>query len=532
MIEKTALAKALTVGEWLSQVDYSPQLDYIPSDFALEMVALIKLIDGDETENKTPVVHFRMFDSYVSDSKKDIINLCFRGFAKSTIMEYLIFRIAIYGDLPGLGAVPYGLYVSDSIDNGVKKMRLALERRWEKSEFLKKMLPKAKFTDIRWEFFREDGTSTVFTGHGAKTGVRGTRENGSRPVICLLDDIISDEDARSPTMIASINETVHSALEHALHPKRRKIVWNGTPFNANDPIYTAVESGAWEVNVFPVCEKFPCSKEEFVGAWTDRFDYDSVSAGYEKARMQGKEDSFYREMMLQILSDDTRLIKKEEIQWFSRKDLLQYKSNFNFYVTTDFATSEKQFSDFSFISVWAVNNKGFKYWVDGICKRQTMDKNINDLFRLCQQYMPQSVGIEVSGQQGGFIPWIQQEQMRRNVYFNMASEGNGGNAGIRPTTNKLQRFNIAVPWFKAKEMFFPVELKEREDLREMILELSQTTIGGFKSKHDDALDTVSMLALMPIWLPGEPDRFSPDDSGIWSDEDFADDSYAIDNYLV
>jgi hypothetical protein len=35
-----------------------------------------------------------------------------------------------------------------------------------------------------------------------------------------------------------------------------------------------------------------------------------------------------------------------------------------------------------------------------------MDKNVDDLFRLSQEYKPQQVGIEVSGQQGGFIQWI------------------------------------------------------------------------------------------------------------------------------
>ena len=44
--------------------------------------------------------------------------------------------------------------------------------------------------------------------------------------------------------------------------------------------------------------------------------------------------------------------------------------------------------------------------MDGICKRQGMDKNIDDLFVLAQKYKPLSVGIEVTGQQEGFIPWI------------------------------------------------------------------------------------------------------------------------------
>ena len=50
-----------------------------------------------------------------------------------------------------------------------------------------------------------------------------------------------------------------------------------------------------------------------------------------------------------------------------------------------------------------------------------MDKSINDLFRLVQEYRPQSVGIEVTGQQGAFIKWLQGEMMARNIWFNFAS---------------------------------------------------------------------------------------------------------------
>lgn len=38
-----------------------------------------------------------------------------------------------------------------------------------------------------------------------------------------------------------------------------------------------------------------------------------------------------------------------------------------------------------------------------------MDKTIDELFRLVQEYRPQEVGIETTGQQGGFISWIQNE---------------------------------------------------------------------------------------------------------------------------
>lgn len=490
-----------TVEEYLAEISYGDLENQRPSDFALMMVNLIKLIDGGKTENITPPVHYKMLDSFVDTSGMDVINLCHRGFAKTTMIEYLIFSIALFGELPGLGYVPYMLYISDSIDNGIKKMRKALENRYKYSPFLQEHLEE-KLTDTRWEYIhKKSGRSLVVSGHGAKTGVRGTRENRSRPVLAVLDDVISNEDARSPTEIQKIKDMVNTAIEPALHPQRRKIIWNGTPFNANDPIYTAVESGAWLVNVYPVCEKFPCSKEEFKGSWEDRFTYDFILKQYNKMSLQGQEHAFYQEYMLQILSDDTRLIREVDLQWFISTDVLKRRNEFNFYISTDFATSEKQHADYSFISVWAVNSKGFKFWIDGICKKQTMDKNIDDLFRFVEMYSPQSVGIEVTGQQGGFIPWINKEMGLRNIWFSLASHNNSDAQGIRPTSDKLTRFNTMVPEFRLKRMFFPEDLKHLPALRELLQELRQATIGGFKSKHDDGIDTVSMLSCMNIWNP-------------------------------
>lgn len=522
-----------TVEDWLKEVCYSSDSDYVPSDFALEFVAFIKLVNGAEgEENKTPVVHMKMLDN-IQKNDKDTVNMCHRGIAKTSVLgSYLILYIATYGDIPGFGEVGYSLYVSDAVENGVKKMRKDLEFRWENSVFLQEWVPIIKFTDVRWEFRNKDGKRSVVSGHGAKTGVRGTRELGKRPVLAILDDLISDDDARSATIIASVEDTVYSAVDYALHPQRRKVIWSGTPFNAKDPLYKAVESGAWYVNVYPICENWPCSREEFAGSWEDRFTYDYVLKQYKKAMKSGKIDTFNQELMLRIMSDEDRLIKDDEINWYSRDLLLQKKDSFNYYITTDFATSDKNSADYSVISVWAYNSKGFWFWVDGVCKKQTMDININDLFRLAQKWKPQQVGIEISGQQGGFIPWIQDQMIIRQNFFNLAKDKDSSKPGIRPSTNKLQRFNIVVPWFKAGQMFFPREMQENPIMLEAMNELQLVALGGMKAKYDDFLDTISMLANMTPWRPSDGIPMVKDaDTNIWEMET-EEAMTAISSYIV
>ena len=527
------VATALRVEEHLQAMDYNVDPEYVPSAFALEFVVFIKLVNGAEgEENTTPLVHYYMLDTLTENGAR-IVNLCHRGIAKTTLMgEYLFLYLGVYGAIPGFGKVDLALYVSDSIENGVKNMRKNLEFRWENSEFLRKYVPITRFTDIRWEFRNADGNVFIVKGYGAKTGVRGAKERGKRPQLAVLDDLISDEDARSATVISAVEDTVYKAVDYALHPKKNLVIWSGTPFNAKDPLYKAVESGAWAVNVFPVCERFPCTREDFRGSWPDRFTYDYVVVQYDKARKLGKIDTFNQELMLRIMSDDDRLIRDADIKWYKQASVIDNRNRFNFYITTDFATSERQASDFSTINVWAINNNRDWYWVDGICKRQLMDQNINDLFRLAQMWTPQEVGIEVSGQQGGFIPWIEEQMLTRNIYFTLASEGNQSRPGIRPTTNKMQRFNTVVPWFKAGKMYFPNERQSGPEMVEMMEELSLASPSGFRSKKDDQIDNISMLGLMTVWPPSQEAVSSEKSDGLWEIDDNEEATEALESYIV
>ena len=529
--DQTLIAK--TVEDYLNDIAYRPDPDYVPSEFALEFLAFIKLVNGDEgEENKSPVIHMHMLDQ-VAYGGSHICNMCARGTAKTTLLgEYLFLYLAVYGKLPGFGKINLALYVSDSIENGVKNMRKNLEFRWEKSEFLQRYVPHTRFTDIRWEFINVNGEKFVVKGYGAKTGVRGAKEMGVRPQLAVLDDLVSDEDARSDTVIASIEATVDKAVNFALHPKRSKTIWSGTPFNAKDPLYKAVESGAWAVNVYPICEKFPCTREEFMGCWEDRFTFEYVLEQYIRAKKAGKIETFNQELMLRIMSEEDRLIRDSQIVWYKRSRVLTNKQLYNFYITTDFATSENTASDYSVISVWAYNNNGDWLWVDGICEKQLMDKNIDDLFRLVQLYNPLSVGVEITGQQKGFIAWIMTQMIDRNCFFSLTAEKGSKELGLRPNTNKMQRFNVMVPLFTLHKVWFPEECANEPPMIECMDELTKAAKSKFKSKHDDFIDTISMLASMPAWKPDQVTPVPDSNDAIWGDLSPREEDNILDGYLV
>ena len=525
-----------SVDEWLDQVDYDylNSGHFMPDLFALKFMNFIKLVNGGEGEQHlTPVVHLAMLNQ-IGGTKERIVNLCARGMAKTTLMfEYLSLYVAVFGEIEGFGKIPGMIYISDSMENGVKSARKNIEFRYNNSEFLQEWLPRKQtiFNDNYLEFTSKDGNRLGIKMFGSKTGLRGTKIFGKRPVMAVLDDLLSDDDAKSKVSIEAVKDTIYKGIDYALDPTRRKIVFNGTPFNKTDPIYEAVESGAWHVNVWPVCEKFPCSREEFRGAWEDRFTYDFVDEQYRVSKLTGKVAAFNQELMLRISSDEERLVQDSEIQWYSRMDLLRNRGRFNFYITTDFATSKKETADNAVTSVWAYNANGDWFLVDGECERQTMDKSIDTLFRMVSEYRPQQVGVETSGQQGAFIQWLQKEMMLRNIWFNFARSKN--EPGVRPVTDKLSRFNLVVPWFKAGKVFFPTESKETNLVKQMMSEISLATVNGLKGK-DDCLDTISQLQYLNTWKPTEDTKMQKSEaSGRWEmDDEIDDDLSPIGSYIV
>lgn len=522
----------LSLEDHLKLVNYSYLNEsYIPSEFALNFMNFIKLVNGTAGEsNKTPVFHLAMLDKLIGGNPY-VANLCFRGSGKTTVfMEYLTLYLAVFTYLPGFGEVDGFIYVSDSMENGVKSARKNIQSRYNNSEFMQEWVPQADFTDPYFEFKNKEGKSLGVRLFGSKTGIRGTKIFGKRPQLAILDDLIGDKDGNSKASMDAIKATVYKGVMPALDPTH-KVIFNGTPFDKEDIILEAIESGVWDVNVWPICNEFPCAQEDFVGAWPDRFDYEAVKRQYDLLVGSHQASAFFQEYMLQITSEEERLVQSGEIQWYNRVDLLKRPLDYNFYITTDFATSSKQTADYSVICVWAYNSNGDWFWVDGFLKRTDMNETLDKLFEFVQRYTPQTVGVEISGQQQGFIQWIQSEMMNRNQWFNFATSGN--TPGIRPIGDKLSRFNLIVPMFKAGKMFFPNELKETPALIEGMSEIRLATHSGLKGK-DDFLDTVSMLTYMNPWKPsggnyGAGNKVAVD---FWGNEHEVETSSGLDSYVV
>lgn len=499
---------------------------YVPSEEAVKFIAFIRAANVEDNANAE--IHYKLADKYFGTDKQVLIE-AFRGSAKSTMMEWLVVYLAAMGTLHNFGKVDFIAFIGDSMENGTKNFFRNIAGKIDKSALLQQLIKIKRKTDSEMELVNVDGAELNLKGYGASTNIRGVRYKGSRPDIVILDDITTNDAINSETIQNTINDNFYKSVIPSLHPTRYKIFFIGTPISERDIIHQLSSNPKWVVHKFPIAEKFPCEEKDFVGNWPDRFPYYAVMEKYEMYKAAGKAQDFYQEFMLEITDLTTLLVEEEDIQWYDPSIIKKNKNYYNFYISTDFATSTKKSADFSTIGIWAVSSNNDWLLVDGQCLRQTMQENIDDLFRYVKKWQPLSVGIESSGQQGGFISIMQEMMMKRNIWFTFAKKPGSKDVGIRPIKDKVHRFVTGVqPKFKQNKIWLPkTEILEGTNPRllelveEMHHELSRFTLaGGVKSLvHDDAIDLLNQLSEMDIYTPSsEADNtntITTDDGLMW-----------------
>lgn len=498
---------------------------------AIKFINFIKLCNIESNSNAE--MHMILADKVMSQQKRIAVEQ-FRGSSKSTIAgEYVLLYAAVMGRLPNFGEVNFAVGVFDSADGGAKNCIRNIVSKIENSEFLTSQLTIKRNTQNELELVNIANHQLNIRTYGASTNIRGVRYNNMRPELAIIDDVVTNEAANSDTMLKTIEDNIYKAIIPALHPQKNKVIFIGTPHNQKDVLYKAINSGTWDVSKFPVCDTWPCTKDEFRGMWEDRFDYNFVKETYDMYKSNGQENAFMQEFMLQIIDEGSRLVPDSDMTWYNYSDIKQNLDNYNYFITSDLATTEKKSADWSVILVWAVNNNGDRLLVDGISKRQTTSNNVNDIFRLVGKWRPDFVALEKDGQQKAIIDYIRSEQNNRNIYFALAREKGKQDYGISSGgQSKVARFNAVQPLFAQGKIWFPKDIL-KDLVQKITSELQTLTMEGYKSLHDDHGDCIAQMGKVEH-LINTPNQVS----GSWqrgSDEMIYDsyyDEYEQNSYII
>lgn len=560
----------VTVDKLLDTVDM--ELDwYVPSDDAIEFIMFIRLALGEEPENSNPKAHYFFIDClfqsenvmpYFEDRNIDFDSLkgrtvimCTREFSKSVLIIYLILFMAYKGRMPGFGKVKFGIYLSDSMRNGVKTTMNTIEKVFLGSAYLMSLFEYYRFTDSELNLVRKPRTkreielyethmnaggkldsvpgrmnrSFALKGVGAESGARGGRDGLARPEFAICDDLVASEtDASSTTILSSIESTIEADILKGLSGNGNFAILIGTPYNKMDPVYKRVEEGTWLPVVFPRAREIyeGIDASDFQSVWPDRHTYKNCMNDYKKALIAEKAGNLLpmrklmQEYYLRISNDEDRMIAESMIQWYKREDVLKRLSQYNLYMTTDFTTSGSKGSDYSGAASWALGENGDWFMLDLTLRKLELEDQYNEVFRHVSTYGRMGyrgfeVGVEVDGNQRTHILALKDRMIRKNIWFTLARQkgSKSGSEGILSRLekgNKHWRFRNTLPLWQGRKIWFPKELKDTADMQELLEELRYATYTSFGSTHDDGVDLISQLMMMETIMP-MPSMYSEDD---------------------
>lgn len=523
---------------------------YIPSTDALEFFVLMRLVQGRDFEYSTPLTHYFLVDLLLGNietsdhfpyseevrrkievNKKRISVMMSRGLAKSSVVTcFFPIYTAIKGELKNFGKQYFYLGLAASAQGGGRVMSKAIESMCSDSEFCKGYFENMRFTESESEFTRKgsgslDDRTFLFRTMGMGTGsVRGVRSNvgAHRPDAIFFDDCIANTAAAySETQMDTFRETLNAdAINALVGGGKGRIVLVFTPFHMQDPNVQTIVSGAYTPVVVPICKEIDeyTTKKEFEGAWPSMHPYEAVKEQYEQAKLSGALSAFNQERMLRLTSEDERLVTDEMIQWYDRNLIMKMIDGYSLYVTTDFTTTSEAKSDYSAIGMWAVSSNGDYFLLDLCLRRQELQQQYDELFRMVRQWSKGGryieVGVEIDGQQKAHLFSIKEMMQKFNTYFSFARQKGApitreGILSRSGSTRKIDRFRYVVPKFQARKIYFPTQLQDTLDMREMLKQLKGATHNGFTT-HDDGPDIVSQLEMIDIRLPVESSGLSED----------------------
>lgn len=542
---------------------------YVPSSSSLEFFALMRVFFGEDFEIPSPKFHYFVVDCLLGNIKKEdfpypswvmdnvdinysqIGILSSRGSAKSTVatLFYPIYA-CVKGSTAVTGPLSHILILSDSQKGGARDQALLMGNAFEKSKFAKSWFEKIRFTESEVELIRKgkgpkENRHMLIKYKGSQTGgIRSGSRNpitGDRYALVIADDVIKSEaEAYSETIMGNVTTALTSDALNAMRAKNTQLVIINTPFHTNDPIYKLVESGGFTPLVTPICKQIydGMPKEEFVGLWPDMHDYESVMKRYRNAVATNSTRNFNQELMLRVSNEEDRMVADDMIQWYDRKMIVKMLVGYNLYITTDFTTTSEAKSDYSGLALWAVSYNGDYFLLDLCLKKQSIQEQYNELFRMVNFWRRGGrdiqVGVEIDGQQKAHLFSLKEMMIKKGIYFNFARQKGAPIAreGILSKSggsSKHERFRYIMPYFQNRKFWFPEELRDTPDMKEGLKQLKYTTYTGFAA-HDDFNDLISQLGMMDIMVPSEEmGNYSEEEnvnSGIWAELDSDEDDWS------
>ena len=455
---------------------------YTPQKESIKFFSWNNLMFGEEV-NKTPKNHYMLVDAFTTKHNK-FVGMCHRGFAKTTILSHKFpLYVASMGRFPNFGPIKNAVLLSDTFDQADNQLK-SIVAYYNNSEPLKAILTLVKEKQGQLIFENNKGDRFQISARGAGQSFRGTSFEGQRPQWIIGDDLLSDDILFNKELNEKVIKWWSSVVAKAIDIERYKMTVIGTPLLQDDLLARLINNKQWTGIKFPVAHDFPVTRDKIISSWADRFTPDKIMDEYEESKELGTENEFFREMMLQVVTDETRVFKHEWFKDYAWDSIKKDKMKYNFFTTMDLAVSQKEHADYTAIITIAVNADGHWFIARIDYGRINPSQVIDLLFKHVRQYRPLEVRAGKAALQQVLGHFIEERMIKENTHFLYNP--------LEANSKMSKEFRILSlqPKMQRRMIHFPTDRSE-DGVMELRHELLGFTKEGATTKHDDLADCLA-----------------------------------------
>ena len=417
--------------------------------------------------NATPAFHNQMILDWHDFNTPRVLQMTFRGSAKSTIAEEAILLMA------GFREFRNGLIVGETESRAQERLK-AIRHEIDTNELLLEV-----FGDLKgdtWsdsELILSNGIRLLAMGRGQ--AIRGIKHNDARPDAVFCDDlenkdIVRNKDQRQKTITWFWTELLPACDPNAV------VRVAATPLDPDALAVRLTREPDWVVHIYPITyiDEFGATRP----TWPDRFPLSKVENLRNSFVRQGLLRDFNMEYMCTVVANEDRAFVSDMFRIEPQVRTWQaVYAMFDPARTTNTKSATTGFASWSWV--------GNKLVVWDAWGRQLMPDGIVDAIFDCaldDQLRPTLIGVEEDGLNEFLMQPIRQEQIKRGVTIPVKA--------MRAPKGKFEFIRGLQPFFKAREVSF---VKPLPDLVEQLQ--------GFPTGN---IDVPNALAYALRMRPGAP----------------------------
>jgi len=478
----------LTPGKNFKTPDYSKP--YRPTSASIEHFSWCNAMLPPEP-SATPKMHYMIID-HVLQEKNLVQAMVHREGAKTTVVtKQLALRTAAEGMMKGFGLVHNMAIFSATYKQAVDILK-GIRSMWEGSDQLYESMTLARdrsgkiIADKENHicFQLQNGQRVHLQAIGAGDSLRGTTKDNFRLELLFFDDILVDDILTSQKVRDKLNEWFVASVGQAVSTAHFKKILVGTPMVQDDILSMALEGKEYDSIKFPIAMEFPVSTGKMITSWPSLHTPEKVLASYKEAESFGLSDSWMRERMLQIVSDSSRIFKRDQIKRYSYADKRSSLHLLNIYTSMDLAIGKKKKNDDTVIMTVGIDSRKNIFVLDIDGGNFPPQETIKKLFNHVKKFNPLETRAEKASLQLVLNEFIEEKMEETGMYFFFEP--------LVYNSEQSKEFRIISlqPRFKKRRIFIPND-KKYDECETLISQLLGYTKNGKTTPKDDYVDCLA-----------------------------------------